>query len=227
MGKGGVLWGRLVMLTQELKRVIYWRNRTIYRRQVTSLTTCRNERGFFLRHSVRLTRTQRYDLALTRAHIREESKFARTILVARRGRYGVRTDSLFSIETNRNRQSRPNSSSGHIVIACWNRTSSVRAWSRRPFGSSEPRELECKESREFSQASRHHEASETKQWFKRGGRMNVNNSISIAEQGCSAYKGSSVMDDTTTLIEVFAAKAAKHESRTTLLCESICTDARY
>ena len=57
--------------------------------------------------------------------------------------------------------------------------------------------------------------------------MNVNNSISIAEQECSAYKGSNVMYDTTTLIEVFAVKAAKHESRMTLLCESICTDARY
>jgi hypothetical protein len=51
--------------------------------------------------------------------------------------------------------------------------------------------------------------------------------ISSAEQGRLAFKGACVTDDASTLIEIFAAHAAKYEPRMALQRESTRTDARY
>ena len=51
--------------------------------------------------------------------------------------------------------------------------------------------------------------------------------ISSAEQGRLAFKGACVTDDASTLIEIFAAHAAKYELRMALQRESTRTDARY
>jgi hypothetical protein len=51
--------------------------------------------------------------------------------------------------------------------------------------------------------------------------------ISTAEQGRSVFKGACVTDDASTLIEIYAAFAAKYEPRMALQRESTSTDARY
>jgi hypothetical protein len=53
------------------------------------------------------------------------------------------------------------------------------------------------------------------------------NQISFAEQGRSVFKCACVKDDAFTLIEIYAANAAKCEPRMALQRESTSTDARY
>ena len=225
MGKGGVLWGRLDMNTQDSQRVIYRRNRTIYRREIKNLSTSRDARGFYFRDCLRLSWSQRFDLAIARGHLRKESQLARTIPVARRGCNGVRTNSLFTIQTNRNRQSGSHSTSRDIVVSCRNCQSSIRTWRRRSFRNTQSKELECQKERKLNQTSRNDEACSTEEQFKR---WSINNFIPIsAEQGRSEHKRCSATDGTNFLFETEAAKAAQHEPRMAHSRESICTDARY
>ncbi len=51
--------------------------------------------------------------------------------------------------------------------------------------------------------------------------------ISFIEQRRSVFKGGRVTDDASTLIEIYAANAAKVEPRMALQRESTSTDARY
>jgi len=227
MGKGGVLWGRLAMNKLDQQRVIYRRNRTIYRRQVTNLSPSRSERGLFIWGRIRFSRTQRHHLALTRAYLRKESKLPRTIFASRRGRDGVRTDSVFTIKKNRNRQSGADSPSRSVALTCWNRKASIRFGRGRSSGIVEPRKLECEKGRKSRQTQRHHDACSEKGRCERRENLNTQPLISTVEQGRSAIKVSMLTDDMCALFEIFAASAAQHESRTTHFSESICMDARY
>ena len=232
MGKGGVLWGRLVMKNQSIHNVIHRRNRTIYRRKAANLYSNGDATCFCCgsrdQHRLRFARPQRINLALARGHIRIQGKHYRAILVAGRGRNGSRASLIFPIKTTRNRQAGTNSIARDVTDTCRNIAPSGDSWSAGSPGSSRCRAMGSCEGRESLETSRNNDSSSKKQGaYMMKFVVHQQTQISIPEQGRSGRKGACVRDDACTLLEIYAARAARYEPRMACLRESASTDARY
>ena len=216
MGKGGVLWGRLVMTNRNTHHDIHWTNRTIYRRKVTYFFTNENARGFSCRDCVCIPGIQRLDLAFSRDCIRRAAQKIGSIFVARRKRDGIETNSVFSIATSRARQTGEDSLARKSSSFVRHWETGFYSWRWRSPRSTGSNKVDRAVRKEIAKLPRHNEASK-----------NMIDKISFAEQGRSVCKGRNATDGTQTLHEIFAATAAIDESGTTLSSEGICTDARY
>ncbi len=216
------------MKNQNPHNVIHRRNRTIYRRETANLYTSRNAGRIFVRDCLCITRSQRHDLAFTRADIREEGKFPRTVVITRRRHYGVRADSLFTVKKNRIGQTGANPFARGATHFSRYFGTSICAWRWGSFRSAQSPEMGSYQSRQVVSASRIHGTSkETNAIWKGNPRVIATQQISLAEQGCSVRKGGCVTDDASALHEIDAVQTAGRESRTIRHRESTSTDARY
>ncbi len=227
MGKGGVLWGRLVMKNQSNHNVIHRRNTTIYRRKAENICTSRNAGWFFVGFHVCLAGSQRCDLAFARACVREESQCDGANLVSRRRCDGVRADSFLSIKKGRDRQARENPITRISPRTCRIDKSSTCCRSWRPRRGDERTAMGSGQSQTF-QITRIYGESEQASAIEKGHRsMTPSKQISLTEQGRSVRKVACVTDDVFTLHEIYAVHAASYEPWTALMRESTSTDARY
>ena len=132
VGKFGVLWGRKIMRSHNVHHVIHRQHRKINRRQASFVNThgdaVRFCDGFWSERRVRLARGSWMHLPLAGGDIRSDVQLARPIASSRRRSNGVRTITLFSNETNRNRQSGADSFAGDLVRICQHRQPSSCYW---------------------------------------------------------------------------------------------------
>jgi hypothetical protein len=225
MGKGGVLWGRLVMKNQSTHNVIHRRNTTIYRRKAANICTNRYAGRFFVGFYVCVSGINRCYLAFTRARVREEGQCDGADPVSRRECDGVRTDSFLSIKKNRNRQAGQDPITRIASRVCGTDRTCSRSWSRGSCRSNERTTMGGDKSQAFQVARIY---GKSKRTSKKGFRsMMPSKQISLTEQGRSVRKGACVTDDASTLHEIYAASAASFEPRTALPRESTSKDARY
>lgn len=168
MGKDGVLWGRLEMLTKDSHSVIYRRNRTVYRREVENFYPCGDEGWVFFRDCLRITRTKRHDLAFARRHLREESTIHGAISIAGRRCNGVRADSFFTVKKNRDRQIRTDSLARCTAHTCGDFGPRICAGSWGSPRSNEPRKLGSKKSGKTIQTASVHVTSEKANKIRKG-----------------------------------------------------------
>jgi len=230
MGKGGVLWGRLVMKNQTLHNVIYRRNRTVYRRKATNLYTKRDAPSFSygrrIAGCVCISGTKRFDLVMARTQVRSLGEYARAIRTASGCRDGISSRDFFQDKPTRNRQSWSNSPSRETAQICTNRPSSNAAWCPDSFGSRERKQLGIVSRRDNAEATTRSYGSSQEEQSTKTMRF-FTHLISTMEHGCSVRKGDCVRDDTTTLHEIYAVPTAFCEPRMAHRRESTCTDVRY
>jgi len=233
MGKGGVLWGRLEMATKDSTRVIYWRNRSIYRQQTSYVNPLRDaagiRRGSRTEHRLRIAGTNRINLDLARKNVRNHGELIGTVTPSRRGRDGLRTSFLFTVTKNRNRQGRPYPFTRFIVESCKDYRPHSHLGGKRPFGIAGRNQVGgLTETKSFG-ISRHHYKSKTAGdcWFTKDHRMTGFNEISFTEQGRSGCEEVGVTDDAPTSCEIQAATAAWSGPRMVHKRVRTCTDARY
>lgn len=206
MGKFGVLWGRKIMESHKATHVIYRQHREINRRQATLVNTDRDAVRFC--NGVRSKRGLCFaglsgeHFSLVGIDVRGDVKISRSLTSARRERDGIRTTALFTIEANRNRQSRANSSTRTSIGICWDRNTSSSDWRTGSH-----RDKKCSSMASFAwgkitETSRNMESStETTNFkIKRFARGNTLKRLFYkAKQGRLAREGFGVTDDTSSL----------------------------
>jgi len=131
------MWGRLDMEGITFTYVVYWRIRTIYRRETARFITQRNAHRFCNwsrnQRCVRSTRAGWFGLVVAGGNIRTNGELIRAVTSTGRRCHGFRTSTLFPIKTDRNRQSRTNQITRSTASISEHFKSSRGLGSQRPF----------------------------------------------------------------------------------------------
>ncbi len=227
MGKCGVLWGRLVTMTKEPHSVIYRRNRTIYRRQVADFNTRRDAVGFLIGNCIRVTGTKRHSLVISGRYIRKESKFNGAIVASRRGCDGIRTDTLFPIKKNRDRQVRTNSVARFTSYTRFDFRSGLHPWCRGSFRNNESQKVGRSSRRKTIQTSRVHGTCEKTDEVKKGFERVRTYKRFLMHSRAAGQSSCDASWTTQLTCGNYMQFSAKNESRMTQSGESASTDARH